>query len=327
GLLSIHRIALPSHQSGFLDQARAFATYFFKVRKAIRGQKYDAVFATSSRLLTGFLGALIARKQRCPFFLEFRDIFTETLDSILKAPLKWVLLPIFKAMERYTLNTATHLNLVSEGFKPYFAGRVRAHCTVSYISNGIDECFQGVSYEKKQIRERPQILYTGNMGEGQGLEKIIPGLAKAFPECDFSIIGSGGREAVLKSACQGLTNVRIESPIPRQALIDRYREADVLFLHLNNYPAFQRVLPSKIFEYALTGKRILAGVPGYAAELVSTIPGSWIFPPCDLNAGIQNLKALLDSKEPHFDRTAFCTRFDRRKLMDELAHQFMEMSA
>ena len=43
---------------------------------------------------------------------------------------------------------------------------------------------------------------------------------------------------------------------------------DVLFLHLNDYSAFRKVIPSKIFEYAATGKPIVAGVSGYAAEFL-----------------------------------------------------------
>ena len=42
----------------------------------------------------------------------------------------------------------------------------------------------------------------------------------------------------------------------------------ILFIHLNAYPAFEKVLPSKIFEYAATGKPILAGVSGYSADFI-----------------------------------------------------------
>ena len=36
----------------------------------------------------------------------------------------------------------------------------------------------------------------------------------------------------------------------RPALVEAYGAADVLFLHLGVQPAFEKVLPSKIFEYA-----------------------------------------------------------------------------
>jgi len=42
----------------------------------------------------------------------------------------------------------------------------------------------------------------------------------------------------------------IEDLSPSYLVVD----ADVLFLHLNAYKAFEKVLPSKIFEYAATGR-------------------------------------------------------------------------
>ena len=69
-------------------------------------------------------------------------------------------------------------------------------------------------------------------------------------------------------------------PVKRDELIEIYQSADVLFLHLNDFDAFKKVLPSKIFEYAATGKPIWAGVAGYAAEFItSKIENSAVFFP------------------------------------------------
>ena len=51
-------------------------------------------------------------------------------------------------------------------------------------------------------------------------------------------------------------------------MINEYQKANILFLHLNDLNSFHKVLPSKIFEYAATGKPILAGVKGYAAKFL-----------------------------------------------------------
>lgn len=81
--LAIHRIPLPSHQSGMLDQSKAFLAYARGVRAHVRGQKYDLVFATSSRLMTAVLGASIARSRKVPLYLDIRDIFVDTIQDIL----------------------------------------------------------------------------------------------------------------------------------------------------------------------------------------------------------------------------------------------------
>ena len=51
-------------------------------------------------------------------------------------------------------------------------------------------------------------------------------------------------------------------------LLEYYKNADILFLHLKNIAAFKRVLPSKVFEYGALGKPIVAGVSGYSANFI-----------------------------------------------------------
>ena len=64
--VEIHRIALPSHKSGMLDQIKAFTTFDRQALKLTRDKDYDLVFATSSRLFTAFLGARIASSKKLP---------------------------------------------------------------------------------------------------------------------------------------------------------------------------------------------------------------------------------------------------------------------
>ena len=109
----------------------------------------------------------------------------------------------------------------------------------------------------------------------------------------------------------------------RSELINEYQKADVLFLHLNDYKAFHKVLPSKIFEYAATGKPILAGVSGYAAEfLVEHVKGVEVFDPCDVQAMKLGLQKLLNGPK-NIDRTDFCLRYPRKKIMKKLANDIL----
>lgn len=64
--LSIRRVPLPAHSSAMLDQSKAFLAYARGVLLAVRGQRYDLIYATSSRLMTAALGAGIARRHRTP---------------------------------------------------------------------------------------------------------------------------------------------------------------------------------------------------------------------------------------------------------------------
>ena len=328
--LSIYRIPLPSHQSGFVGQANAFTKYFFQARKLIKKNRkqYDCVFATSSRLFTAFLGATVSKKCRAPLFLDMRDIFTETMESILPKPLKILFVPLFQQIEQYTLNQASAINLVSPGFTSYFTPKLKSTCQLSHISNGIDACFTQPKMKKRNPNNPITILYAGNIGEGQGIEKIIPALAKKIGnQCLFRIIGGGGRLPALQSACANIDNVQIIAPMPRAQLITEYENADILFLHLNNYPAFLRVLPSKIFEYVMMGKPILAGVPGYSSAFLSQhVPWCKIFSPCDLNNAYLNLNKIISemNSDKVYDTDGFFQAFNREKLMEQLSEKIIE---
>ena len=132
----------------------------------------------------------------------------------------------------------------------------------------------------------------------------------------FRLIGDGSAIGLLTDnylfKCQN--NVKIIKPVLRTKLINEYQKADILFLHLNDYEAFQKVLPSKIFEYAATGKPILAGVSGYAAKfLYDQVKGVEVFDPCDVKSMKLGLLKLLNGPK-NINRKDFCLRYHRKKL-------------
>ena len=140
GNLNVHRIALPPHQSGMSDQIKSFKVYFDKAKEVVQGKEYDLVFASSSRLFTAYLGARMARKFKAPLYLDIRDIFFETIRDILTNPLfRAVGVPLIKRIEKFTFRSATHINLVSGGFKSYFEPKYKTQ--YSYFTNGIDDVF------------------------------------------------------------------------------------------------------------------------------------------------------------------------------------------
>ena len=77
-------------------------------------------------------------------------------------------------------------------------------------------------------------MYAGNIGEGQGLHKIIPKLAFHLKDrVNFRVIGAGGLIEELKYEIESLSlqNVILIPPMSREYLIKEYIMADLLFLH------------------------------------------------------------------------------------------------
>jgi len=321
--LRIHRISLPPHKSGMLDQVFSFLKYYKEVSRLNKGKKADLVFASSSRLFTAFLGYRIARKTNIPLYLDIRDIFVDTINDVFKSQiLKTVLLPVLKFIESITFNYAKHINLISGGFKEYFQKYKKSK--FSFYSNGIDNEFlidNNIALNNNSGSAKKVIVYAGNIGEGQGLHKIVPQTAKLLGNrFEFLIIGDGGAKSLLQKEIEeaGINNVILKNPINRKELQNVYSSANYLFLHLNDYPAFRKVLPSKIFELATFKKPILAGVSGFSAQfIIDEINNSYVFNPCDSIALANHL--LNPEENLNIDRSDFIQKFKRSIINEKMA--------
>ena len=318
--ISIIRYTIPSHKSGMIDQSKSFFSYYKKTLKYTKNKDYDFVFATSSRLFTAYLGYKISKRMNLPLYLDIRDIFVDTLQSVFG--IKWVryLVPFkyLKYIEKKVFTYATKINIVSDGFRSYFKEIVPEN-KISFFSNGIDEEFLQYDYINNRNNNKKTIVYAGNIGDGQGLHKIIPDIAHYLgEEYLIKIVGAGGMRDKLNFRIEELKirNVEIIDPVPRYKIINIYQEADYLFLHLNNYKAFEKVLPSKVFEYGATGKPVLAGVSGYTKDFITENFNNWlVFRPTDVNDFIEkfkNYKFRIANPEP------FIRKFKRSSIMEKM---------
>lgn len=308
--LSVTRLPVTSHKSGVLDQAKAYCRYAQQVMQHIKGKDYDLVVGTSSRLMTAVLSAYVARRKKAGLYLDIRDIFVDTIKHIVPGWAKFPIKLIFKPLEIFALRNADKVNLISPGFKKYFEDRFPLH-EYSYYSNCVDAEFVNLPIENQpeDTDRRLRVVYAGNIGEGQGLHKVLIELAERLKDkIRFRIIGDGGRRDLLLEKIQqaNLDNIELVSPIDRLELRAEYHHADILFVHLNDYSAFEKVLPSKIFEYAATGKPIWAGVAGFAAAfLENEVENAAIFTPCDARAAavaFDNLQLEVATRDEFVDK-------------------------
>ena len=321
----IDRIRVPEHKSGFVDQVRSFRVFYNEALRLAGKERYDLVYASSSRLFTAFLGRRIAGKQGIPLYLDIRDIFVDTIKDVFKKR-KMIRIPAgicFGWIERYTFAGAKHINLVSEGFKTYFEKYRKS--VYSYFTNGIDDIFLNLPKSTRQVSEVKIITYAGNIGSGQGLEKVIPMAAQKLGDCYFfRIIGDGGMKALLKDRLEelGVHNVELLNPVSREKLIGYYNDSDFLFLHLNDLEAFKKVLPSKLFEYAAFDKPIVAGVGGYASQFIQENLSNYIlFAPADVESMVKQILKFDGGGKKQGD---FVKRFARKNIMKEMARSILE---
>ncbi len=318
----IKRIRVNQHASSIIGQAFSFLTYFINSFLILRKLDVDFFIATTSRHMTGFMTALFSFIYRKQYYLDIRDIFSETISNLYSRKSKiigLILQYLFQFSEKHVLTNARCVNVVSRSFNDYYEEIGLDTSSWTFFPNGIDEDFKLKTKTATNKKDFKTILYAGNIGEGQAIEEILPNVAKILgSKYQFKIIGDGGRRKILekKIADENITNIILSDPIARAQLIDEYEDSDVLFLHLNDIPAFERVLPSKLFEYAVQCKPIIGGLSGYSRNFAeSEIPHMNVFDPLDVNK-CAILISESDSIKIEFDSVRkFYKKYSREVIM------------
>ncbi len=320
--LSIHRFKVSKQSNSFLSQIKSFLQYRKQVIQYTRERKYDLVFASSSKLFTAYLAYKIANINQTRLYIDLRDLFAENLKELFPTLGIGKLLSyiIKRWFEKPCLEYAYHLNVNSGGFLNDF--NYRKSNRISFFPNGIDDFFIHQTQNKDLPLNPKVITYAGNIGDGQGLEKIIPSLAlRLGADYKIQLIGDGNSVLKLKKEITDLQllNVRIIPPVERKTLLEYYRNSHYLFLHLNTFKSFEKVIPSKIFEYAALNIPILAGVSGYPARFIKEEVKNnvFVFEPCDPGR-LHNY--LLNSRYKLEERPDFVEKYQRKAIADAMAN-------
>ena len=134
-------------------------------------------------------------------------------------------------------------------------------------------------------KDKINILYAGNLGIVQSLQTILK-TAKMLQDQEenkiqFIFLGGGADEENLKKTARDwqLKNVTF---IPRvvSSEVTKYLNAgDFLLVHLKKDDLFKITIPSKILAYLKSGKPILMGLEGNAAEILNKANAGYTFEP------------------------------------------------
>jgi len=328
--VTVHRVTVPEHQGDMYSQAKMFIVYAFAAYKICKKINPNFIIGTTSRLMTGVLTSISAYRLKCKYFIDLRDIFSETISDIFSHKNKLfgvIFKALFSFIEKIILNNASGVNVVSEGFLEYFQEKKINTSRWSFFPNGVDKEFQDLQISNNKSSGVKTVLYAGNIGDGQGLETILPAVAKKIGnDYHFLIIGDGGARKLLEKDIKDnkIKNIKILPPVNRSELIRYYHEADILFLHLNNIPAFYRVLPSKIFEYVAFGKPIIAGISGYSAKFMKdNISHAIVFNPGNVNQCVNSIKSVESVIIDKDQINMFIDKYSREKIMEKMASHIL----
>jgi colanic acid biosynthesis glycosyl transferase WcaI len=213
-----------------------------------------------------------------PFVYHIQDLWPDTLTATGMMN-NGVALKVVGKFSQWVYHHADRLVVISPGFKEALVQRGVPEAKVEVIYNWCDESSLGSPVpdpalaQKTGMAGRFNILFAGNMGLAQALDSVLEaaGIVKfQYPSVQFVFVGSGVEVERLKQMARqkALDNVLFLDRRPPSEIGGIIALADVLLVHLKDDPLFRVTIPGKTQAYLWSGKPILMGVRGDAAELV-----------------------------------------------------------
>jgi len=240
--------------------------FFFKVlffSKKLK-DKPDIIYASSPHPFNGLAGMYLARKYKCPFVLEIRDLWPETWVAMGATTKKSIIYKVFAYIEKVLYKNADKIITLTAN-KDYYISVGVDEKKVEIVSNGVDlEKYDSLLKEEspvKLLENKFNVLYTGAHGTANCLDNILE-VAKLIKNDDivFNFIGEGEKkeELIKKSEEYNLKNVRFYPPINKNLIPNTLKNGDVMIVIAKNTPLYKYGISfNKIFEYFASSKPII----------------------------------------------------------------------
>jgi colanic acid biosynthesis glycosyl transferase WcaI len=262
-----------------ISDASFFLFALLRVILLLFSRKYEVVITVVPAFHIGLLGMLYKKIRGAAFLYHIQDLQIEAAQQLGMIPSRTLIKLLYK-IEAFILQRADLISTISEGM----IRKIKAKCSknVFLFQNWVDTNLFYPIAEKSAIKELygfkasdKIILYSGAIGEKQGLEIILQS-AKALKEhlqCHFVICGSGPYKEKLETMKRemSLSNVSFLPLQPFEKLNKFLNMADV-HLVLQKADAADLVMPSKLTTIlAIGGLSLVTAKEGTSLhDIVST---------------------------------------------------------
>lgn len=239
-------------------------------------RKYDVVLSIFPPFHLGILPLLYAKIRRSKVVTHIQDLQVDAardLGMINNQPL----LRIMFGLEKIFLNSSARISTISDGMQTRIEKKGIPGEKMISFPNWVDTAFIRPLAKSQSLRATfgyaesdRLIMYSGNLGEKQGLETLID-VANEFKgdkSIQFLIVGNGGGKKKLQQLTidAGLENVRF-FPLQAYELLSELLATADIHLVLQRKSASDLVMPSKLVSLLSAG----------GAAIVTAVRGSSLY--------------------------------------------------
>ena len=277
------------------------------------GKRHDVVICPVPAFHLGFVPLLYSRLRGVPFVYHIQDLQVDMARELGMLKNQTFLSLLTKA-ERFILDHCTAVSTISEGMIQKIVAKGIPALKCVLFPNWVDRAFIRPLPVSQSLRAEfglrdtdRVVLYSGSLGEKQGLDIILKVAyhLRHHKDLYFLIVGSGGAEQKLieQAKAQQLTQVKFSPLQPYEKLSALLATADI-HLVLQRQSASDLVLPSKLTGIlAAGGFSLVTAVPHTSLyDLVETHQVGIVIEPESADAlqtGIE--RALATDLQPYRD--------------------------
>ncbi len=252
-------------------------------RRAIRRGDIELIYSSSPPDSSHIVARKLAAETGLPWVADFRDPWFNLHLKTAPTPLHRALLA---RMEMRTLREA-QVVAVTEGWRKYYASRSARPPVL--IRNGFDPAdFDAAPSSEKRSDGKIEILHTGKLSITRSAQPFLAGLADCLSaepawrdRIRIRFVGARESDNEAAASALGLDGiVSFSDPVSHAESVALQAGADLLLLIKHDDPRYRDLVPGKFYEYAATGRPILAVTPaGEIETLMRDHQLGWIVRP------------------------------------------------
>lgn len=304
-------------------------------RKAVKGEKYDVIFAIALSPITAVIPAMFLKKRlKTPLVVWVQDLWPESLSATGFIKNRHVLGAV-GAMVRWIYSACDRILVQSRGF---FApvSRFADPKKLEYFPNSYLEPELAPEVESRippdilhVMETNFCVLFAGNIGTAQAVETIVEAARNLthLPDCKLVLVGSGSMLAWVEKQKMHhkLDNLILAGRYPAREMPHFFRRAQALLVSLKREEIFSYTVPSKIQAYFAAGRPVIAALDGEGAQVVreagagvvcgaEDVPGL-----CGCIEQLYRMDAVQRQELADAGRRYFLEHFEMRKQATELS--------
>jgi glycosyltransferase involved in cell wall biosynthesis len=279
--IEVIRVPLyPSHDRSSMKRIMSYMS--LSTTQALIGtfavNKADVAYVSQGPATIGLPAIFHKIFRRIPFVYSIQDLWPDTLLSTGMFKNRFGL-KLISGWCKMVYKFASKIVVIAPGMKRRLIERGVPEDKIEVVYNWCDEDMIWARPDNVDIppclqdEKKFNVVFAGNMGKAQAMDSVIKAAELLKDECpnlQFVLIGSGVEVEPLKAKVKEakLSNVVFLPRKPISEIGTLLQKADALLVHLRNDPLFEITVPSKTQAYLATGKPIIIGVKGDAADLV-----------------------------------------------------------